>query len=272
MKKTPQHIVDAVLQRRREGAVFNELVQEFGLAKSTVSLLCADLVLTPEEEIRIEERRLAGRPFAISKPKTPEAEARRKEGSRLGGLRAQAKLRQAKVPLTPEEVEARKVLTRAKNMVTYRERRERALSELGGRCSVDGCPCPREQLRLVADDRKFASVYLRRFDSFLAIVKSEFRLLCSRHEARERVPESHGSYAGYYRLGCRCDECSEYSADLVLRRREDRRKAKLDADLEKAGVKLHASYGSVEDGFDEEKAGNSDFEGRGQLVLKHTVR
>lgn len=69
--------------------------------------------------------------------------------------------------------------------------------------------------------------------------------LCDDHAKRKlwgKGTYTHGTYWGAYRHKCQCDDCLEYRADHILRRREDRRAKKADTQrAETATVSLGES-------------------------------
>jgi len=79
--RVTSEVKEKIRARRLEGVPLSELVVEFGLAKSTMSLLCKGLKLTEEQTAAIEARAKKRRV-----PQTPEALARAREGNRKGGL------------------------------------------------------------------------------------------------------------------------------------------------------------------------------------------
>jgi hypothetical protein len=218
MKKTPQKVVDTLQKRRREGAVYAELIAEFQLAKSTVSRLCQDVVIPDHIQVAMAEAAMAHRIASNAQPKTPDVAQRRLEGNRKGGLTSQASQARTRVksPDTKRQVQE-------SAMQRYRERRALAFQVLGDRCSFDGCQAPPDKVCLVSATRRFVHICGNSLPSFLAIIKSEFTVLCRSHEIKARRPLLHGTYNAYYKFKCRCDLCGEYRADYVLRRREDYR-------------------------------------------------
>jgi len=123
--------------------------------------------------------------------------------------------------LTPDEVV--REYRRRYALAAYHRRRAELIEALGGRCqrcqATKGLTFKRK-----SEGKKFTTNSLvNASDEVRKALLPGVELLCGGC-ARRSV--THGSYHAYYRAGCRCDDCQEYNADYVLRRREDRRSAK----------------------------------------------
>ena len=130
--------------------------------------------------------------------------------------------------LSPAEV--KREYQRRYSLASYHRRRASIVQRLGGRCAI--CKSKR-RLTFVktggpASFRvgQLANASPKRRDAMLKHVL----LLCGDH-ARERLHHkgrlTHGTWWAAYKKKCRCDDCCEYMLDYNLRRREDRRDAKV---------------------------------------------
>lgn len=112
----------------------------------------------------------------------------------------------------------------------YHTRREEAFVALGNKCSFENCEVDnREELFVCSkhlDQRvNFAKVFGLSEKKFTEALE-HMCLLCKTHKDVRARKEVHGTYHSYYKKKCRCDECLEFNADYMLRRREDRRNKK----------------------------------------------
>lgn len=213
MQKTSETIRRRVERLRRQGAVYSDIIKATGLAKSTVSLICNELRLTPEEEARVQGRKLELRPPPAPKPP--------KRQKKVVNVFARAKPRP--LAMTPE-VKAAYMSDYMLNR--YRTRRRYVFDYFKNCCEVKGCQATGDKLTVVGREKgfRFGTVVGQSEERFLqALEEGKLRVICRTHLFEElRAPEHGNSYVLYYRKKCRCDDCCEWQANYILERKEAR--------------------------------------------------